>query len=156
MLKTINIIIILSVFVNILLTNRLIHASSRGISKFVIKNSEGKEVGLYNDSYALVIGVSNYSNGWPRLQGVKNDVKEISIALEKNGFKVKAIMDPDRFMMEKEIREFVVRHGRDENNRLLFYYAGHGYSQKMGYGGQMGYLVLRMHRTLTRTLWDLS
>ena len=141
MLKTINIIIILSVFVNILLTNRLIHASSRGISKFVIKNSEGKEVGLYNDSYALVIGVSNYSNGWPRLQGVKNDVKEISIALEKNGFKVKAIMDPDRFMMEKEIREFVVRHGRDENNRLLFYYAGHGYSQKMGYGGQMGYLV---------------
>ena len=65
-------------------------------------------------------------------------------------------MDPDRFMMEKEIREFVVRHGRDENNRLLFYYAGHGYSQKMGYGGQMGYLVLMMHRTLTRTLWDLS
>ena len=41
-------------------------------------------------------------------------------------------MDPDRFMMEKEIREFVVRHGRDENNRLLFYYAGHGYSQKWG------------------------
>ena len=59
------------------------------------------------------------------------------------GFKVKLVMDPDRTKLEKEIREFVALHGRKKNNRLLFYYAGHGYSQKLGYGGQMGYLVPR-------------
>ena len=100
-------------------------------------------MGLYEESHALVIGVSDYTEGWPRLNGVKEDVKEVRKALEDNGFKVKLVMDPDRSKLEKEIREFVVRFGRKENNRLLFYYAGHGYSQKLGYGGQMGYLVPR-------------
>ena len=116
-------------------------SSSRGISKVSIKTTGGEEVGLYEESHALVIGVSDYTQGWPRLNGVKEDVKEVRKALEDNGFKVKLVMDPDRTKLEKEIREFVVRFGRKENNRLLFYYAGHGYSQKLGYGGQMGYLV---------------
>ena len=118
-------------------------SSSRGISKVSIKTTGGEEVGLYEESHALVIGVSDYTQGWPRLNGVKEDVKEVRKALEDNGFKVKLVMDPDRTKLEKEIREFVVRFGRKENNRLLFYYAGHGYSQKLGYGGQMGYLVPR-------------
>ena len=116
-------------------------SSSRGISKVSIKTTGGEEVGLYEESHALVIGVSDYTEGWPRLKGVKEDAKEVRKALEDNGFKVKLVMDPDRAKLEKEIREFIVRFGRKENNRLLFYYAGHGYSQKLGYGGQMGYLV---------------
>ncbi len=118
-------------------------SSSRGISKVSIKTQGGDEVGLYDESHALVIGVSDYQKGWPRLNGVKEDVREVKKALEENGFKVKLVMDPERSVMEREIREFVVRHGRKEDNRLLFYYAGHGYSQKKGYGGQMGYLVPR-------------
>ena len=118
-------------------------SSSRGISRVSIKTQGGDEVGLYEESHALVIGVSDYQKGWPRLNGVKEDVREVRKALEENGFKVKLVMDPERSVMEREIREFVVRHGRKEDNRLLFYYAGHGYSQKKGYGGQMGYLVPR-------------
>ena len=79
-------------------------------------------MGLYEESHALVIGVSDYTEGWPRLNGVKEDVKEVRMALEDNGFRVKLVMDPERSIMEREIREFVVRHGRKENNRLLFYY----------------------------------
>jgi uncharacterized caspase-like protein len=135
------IIFITSFFLLLLLEPIL--SSSRGISRVSIKTQGGDEVGLYEESHALVIGVSDYQKGWPRLNGVKEDVREVRKALEENGFKVKLVMDPERSVMEREIREFVVRHGRKEDNRLLFYYAGHGYSQKKGYGGQMGYLVPR-------------
>ena len=52
-------------------------SSSRGISRVSIKTQGGDEVGLYEESHALVIGVSDYQNGWPRLNGVKEDVREV-------------------------------------------------------------------------------
>ena len=52
-------------------------------------------------------------------------------------------MDPDRRGIDDAFRSFVNRHGLNPNNRLLFYFAGHGHSMIMGYGGQMGYLVGR-------------
>ena len=54
-----------------------VFSSSRGISKVSIKTTGGEEVGLYEESHALVIGVSDYTEGWPRLNGVKEDVKEV-------------------------------------------------------------------------------
>ena len=43
---------------------------------------------IYEESHALIIGVSEYNNGWSKLPGVKTDVEEVSRALEKNGFEV--------------------------------------------------------------------
>ena len=37
---------------------------------------------IYEESHALVIGVSNYSNGLSKLAGVKVDVIEVQRALE--------------------------------------------------------------------------
>ena len=36
---------------------------------------------IYAESHALVIGVSQYCNGWSSLPGVRKDVKEVSQAL---------------------------------------------------------------------------
>lgn len=55
-----------------------------------VKDIAGKEreVELYDGSYVLVIGNSEYSNGWDRLGGVKSDVVAVRSVLEKHGFKV--------------------------------------------------------------------
>ena len=52
-------------------------AVERGIRKVEIKTKAGETVGLYSESHALVIGVSNYTNGWPKLPGVIGDVSAV-------------------------------------------------------------------------------
>ena len=41
-------------------------AETRGVKRVEIKTSAGKAVGLYEESHALVIGVSDYTAGWPK------------------------------------------------------------------------------------------
>ena len=115
-------------------------AKGRGIN-ISVKAENGAEVALYAESHALVIGISNYTNGWPKLRGVREDIPAVKTALEKQGFKVTVVMDPDRDSLDKAFRTFIARHGQKPDNRLLFYYAGHGHSLMLGYGGMMGYLV---------------
>ncbi|GAB6051197.1 hypothetical protein JCM17960_00170 [Magnetospira thiophila] len=115
-------------------------AKTRGLS-VEVKERGGDTVALYAESHALLIGVSDYNNGWPRLRGVKEDIPAVRTALEKQGFDVTVVMDPDRDGLDRAFRNFVSRHGQNPANRLLFYFAGHGHSMKLGYGGQMGYLV---------------
>jgi hypothetical protein len=96
---------------------------------------------IYQGSYALVIGANNYSSGWPDLPGVKKDVKEVKTALMKKGFLVTVITDPTKRELEKAFDNFISQYGLEEENRLLIYFAGHGHTQKLSYGRQMGYLV---------------
>ena len=49
-----------------------IFAVERGVKRVEIKTSSGETVGLYEESHALVIGVSDYTAGWPRLWGVSS------------------------------------------------------------------------------------
>ncbi|MDE0908527.1 MAG: caspase family protein, partial [SAR324 cluster bacterium] len=122
------------IFILVLLTTSL-HAETRGVKRVEIRTSAGESVGLYEESHALVIGVSDYTAGWPRLRGVRDDVREVRRALEDNGFSVTLVENPDTAEFERAVKEFIVRHGRHPDNRLLFYYAGHGFTQKLGYGG---------------------
>ena len=64
------------------------YAAARGIKVLKITDNQGQEVGLYRQSHALVIGVSDYSEGWPRLPGVQKDVKAVSATLKGHGFNV--------------------------------------------------------------------
>ncbi len=43
-------------------------AAERGVKRVEIKTSSGETVGLYEQSHALVIGVSDYTAGWPDLE----------------------------------------------------------------------------------------
>ena len=60
---------------------------NRGVNPVQIK-LDGKLEPLYNKSFALVIGNSNYTDGWSDLPGVKADVQKLSQALKNNGFHV--------------------------------------------------------------------
>lgn len=113
-----------------------------------IKEKAGSQVGLYRESYALVVGVSDYRGGWPRLPGVKEDVKAVTHALEGNGFQVVKVEDPDQAALETAYKDFVLTYGLNSENRLLFYFAGHGYTYKPAYATNdpeewMGYIVSR-------------
>ena len=46
----------------------------------IIKNEQGEQAQLYANSYALLIGVSDYTNGWRSLPGVKDDIAAVKAA----------------------------------------------------------------------------
>jgi len=57
-------------------------APTKGI-QVVIKDRQGKDVGLYKGSYALLIGASRYKGGWPSLTSVPHEIKTVKDVLEK-------------------------------------------------------------------------
>ena len=115
---------------------------TRGIKTITVRTQQGKEIELYKDSYALVVGNGSYTEGWPRLAGVLQDVDEVADVLEEHGFSVTLKKDLTKPEFEKAFADFVVNAGADPDNRLLFYYAGHGYTQRMTTGEALGYLVM--------------
>ncbi|HWS88735.1 MAG TPA: caspase family protein [Pyrinomonadaceae bacterium] len=112
----------------------------RGLTAVRVRVEDGKELRLYERSYALVVGVSDYAQ-WPKLPGVRKDVEEVARALERHGFLVTKVENPDSARLEKSFREFISAYGRGVENRLLFYFAGHGHTAKQSYGDDMGYIV---------------
>jgi len=115
-------------------------SESRGVG-IKIKDDKGKEISLYKESHALIIGASAYTAGWPKLPGVKKDVDEVKSVLERQGFHVVVVMDPNRDRMVKAYEDFINKYGMNPENRLLFYFAGHGHTVKQSYGEEMGYIV---------------
>ncbi|MGV7221728.1 MAG: SUMF1/EgtB/PvdO family nonheme iron enzyme [Nitrospinales bacterium] len=108
----------------------------------------GKKILMYKESHALVIGVSNYTGGWPKLPGVKKDIEAVTEALKKNGFNVVVVNDPNQQELEAAYQNFVLKYGLNPDNRLFFYFAGHGYTHKPSYAADdpeewMGYIVSR-------------
>lgn len=100
-----------------------------------------QEINLYKESYALVIGNGNYTH-WSSLPGALQDVKEVKDVLETHGFDVTLKTDLKKREFEKVLAEFTLESGKEENSRLLFYYAGHGDTRKAVNGEDLGYLVM--------------
>ena len=116
-------------------------AQTRGISRVVLQIPNGERIHLYSQSHALVIGVSKYQDSaWGQLDSVPRDVREVKEALESQGFNVETILNPTKERMNDGIEDFIGNYGFEKNNRLLFYYSGHGYTQEIN-GRQFGYLV---------------
>ena len=122
-------------------TGSLFSQTSRGM-KIKVRTKAGQEIQLYKESYALVIGNGNYTNGWDSLDGALTDVEEVMGALEEHGFHVTLKKDLTKAKFDRVFAEFVLESGADTNNRLLFYYAGHGYTRKSATGEDLGYLVM--------------
>ena len=117
-------------------------AVSRGLVTIPIKDENGTAVVMYDESHALVIGESDYTGGWPKLPGVEKDIKLVKNALEAKGFNVVLVRNPDSQELENAFEVFIEKYGQKPNNRLLFYFAGHGHTVTPKYGGQpLGYIV---------------
>lgn len=107
----------------------------------ILNNENGEEVHLYKSSHALIVGVSNYTNGWPSLRGVMKDMAAVKDALEEQGFHVITVIDPNFEELGNAFSSFISKYGMDPDSRLIFYFAGHGHTVKTSYGEEMGYII---------------
>lgn len=124
----------------ILLLSVYIFSQQRGFK--VVHTPQGKDITLYKGSYALVVGNGKYTAGWDELSGAVNDAEGIADVLRKNGFKVTLVKNVDKGTFLSELGNFTYKHGQDEDNQLLFYYAGHGHTTTLASGEELGYLVM--------------
>ncbi len=91
---------------------------------------------LYDGMHALLLGVSAYRNGWPILPGVREDLESLERVLQRKGFKVNKVIDPNKREFQSAVARFIDAHGRtprkgrQNRNLLLIYFAGHGTTLK--------------------------
>ena len=106
-------------------------AGQRGIS-VTLRQSESvnapilEERELYQESYALVIGIDDYDNGWPRLSNAILDAELIAEALEAKGFDVELHRNPDSEALPQIFKRFFILKGENPEARLFVWFAGHG------------------------------
>ena len=106
----------------VILSAQTTSAATRGIRRVVVQDSSGKTIRLYNQSHALVIGVSDYQDtGWPDLESVKEDVRSVRETLEMHGFNVGVSLNPNTREFIDVVENFIREYGYEEENRLLFY-----------------------------------
>jgi serine protease Do len=96
---------------------------------------------LYNQSYAVIIGINQYEK-WPSLEYAVNDARSIQKRLKEMGFDTITLLD------NNATRENILKVLGDElpqrvqkNDRVIIFYAGHGQTEELTDGSQMGYIV---------------
>lgn len=116
------------------------YSQQRGFVRVKIPSEERNEV-LYENSYALVVGNADYNKGWSSLPGVHQDVEDVKQALSGAGFIVHSAKNLNKQQLDSTYSAFIAKYGKALNTRLLFYFAGHGYTVSTSYGDKLGYIV---------------
>lgn len=97
---------------------------------------------LYEKSFAIVIGIDDYEK-WPLLEFAVNDARAIREKLEETGFDhITIILDKEatqRRILTELFHELPKKVGR--NDRVVFYFAGHGQTEELPKGGKRGYII---------------
>src|SRR5262245_476248 len=113
---------------------------SRGVA-VRLKGQSGQMESLYDESHALVIGVSEYASGWHNLPSVVSDVIAVGSVLKNQGFNVRTVLNPTYEAMDRAIRDFISECGQKDRNRVLLYFSGHGHTEELKDGRDVGYIV---------------
>jgi hypothetical protein len=104
--------------------------TNRGLKKIAIQTDSGQKINLYDRSYALVIGVSQYRH-WERLPNPVKDAHEVGGTLEAHGFEVTYVDDPDAAGLVKALNTFAYGPaGQNPDSRMVVFFAGHGHTEK--------------------------
>lgn len=90
------------------------------------------------DNYALIVGVSDYSNGWHDIPSVSADVSVLEEVFGLHGFKVEVVVDPGSEELKRAFGDFVSKYGFRKDSRIVFVFLGHGHSRD---SNTKGYLV---------------
>ncbi|WNZ26225.1 hypothetical protein HJG54_27665 [Leptolyngbya sp. NK1-12] len=97
----------------------------------------------FQTSYAVVIGISSYQNGISPLQTAVNDAKAIAHALEtEHQYTTTLLLDEQATQANLiELLQAKLPQLLSEDDRLLFYFAGHGIALNKDDDGPQGYLI---------------
>lgn len=97
---------------------------------------------LYQKSFAVVIGINNYTK-WPVLEFAVRDAKAIQKKLQESGFdEIITLLDKDatqRRILTVLGFELPAKVGRED--RVVFFFAGHGQTEDTPAGGKKGYII---------------
>ncbi|NQS97217.1 MAG: SUMF1/EgtB/PvdO family nonheme iron enzyme [candidate division Zixibacteria bacterium] len=99
---------------------------------------------LYDESYALLIGINKYDD-WHDLRNPVRDVNAVNELLQEKGFKTTLLTDetedkPTRENIEKYMKEIHSKKGMKD--RILIFYAGHGETKVNPHTGvSSGYII---------------
>ena len=98
--------------------------------------------GWYQKSVALVVGIDQYSQGWPALRASVSDARKVEDVFRRQGFRVYLLLNQQATKAE------ILRHLYDvippdlsANDRFVFYFSGHGQTERVVGGHEMGYLI---------------
>ena len=101
-----------------------------------------QKVDFYEKSYAVIIGINQYEH-WPALEFAVNDAESVKKRLEMTGFdEITMILDQEatqRRILTELFHSLPQKIGR--NDRVLFYFAGHGQTEDLPNGGKRGYII---------------
>jgi tetratricopeptide (TPR) repeat protein len=97
---------------------------------------------VYERSFAVVIGINSYEK-WPVLEFAVNDARAIRKTLSETGFDdVTTLFDGEatqRRILSELFHTLPQKVG--QNDRVLFYFAGHGQTEELPGGGKRGYII---------------
>ena len=96
----------------------------------------GETLVNYQASYALVVGMSQYTSGWDILDSVPGELQEVEKILKTQGFHVEKHLNLTGTSLKRSFENFINKYGYDSENRLLFFFSGHGFSWN-----ERGYLI---------------
>lgn len=105
-----------------------------------IKSLSSKQAVRYENSYALVIGVSDYKHGWNKLPHALPNAEAVADELTKRDFKVMTLYDPTGYELSSMIDSLAYKSG-SENDRFIFYFAGHGVTISSENDSVLGYIL---------------
>jgi tetratricopeptide (TPR) repeat protein len=97
---------------------------------------------FYSNSYAVVIGINDYEK-WPALEFAVNDARAIKKKLQGTGFEQITIIFDKEATQRRILTELFHELPRkvERNDRVLFYFAGHGQTEDLPNGGKRGYII---------------
>lgn len=127
-----------SVFIFLCLVVSILMSDAANASRTIVRTRQGEKIGSYKNSFALLVGVSDYTAGWPDLEQIPMELNMVEKVLKAQGFTVIRATNPDAGKMEAAFKNFIDAYGYEPENRLLFYYSGHGHTMD---NGRKGYLV---------------
>lgn len=97
---------------------------------------------MYEKSWAVVIGIDRYQH-WPHLQAAVADAKAVAQRLKEMGFDPVTYLADGEATRDRILTEIGTRLSQETgpNDRVLIYFAGHGYTEELPSGEQVGYLI---------------
>jgi hypothetical protein len=104
--------------------------------------STSQKKALYGRSFAIVIGINQYEK-WPGLEFAVADANAVKNTLQKTGFDDLTLIMDKEATQRRILTELFHKLPQkvDRNDRVLFYFAGHGQTEELPGGGKKGYII---------------
>ena len=120
-----------------------IEMRGQGGIKIMARDPSGllKPMRIYSGYYALVVGCSEYTRGWPRLPNPVNDAEAVAKMLSSLGWQVDLVKNPDGAGLRRAFNRVIAGPGKDPDRAVLVWFSGHGHTMKEADDTKLGYLV---------------